>query len=107
MLGMSAFKRKARQFTYNPRFYDPQKEERDARQRVNGVINEGSKEKKYIPGSIIRAHRIKRMTYVEEKDSKQKARVIIIRFIIAMALLCLVAYFIITFDGIEKILNLK
>ncbi|MFI3268289.1 MAG: hypothetical protein R3Y51_06185 [Rikenellaceae bacterium] len=104
----TAFQRnKPRQFNYEPRYYDPKKEERDARQRALGIIEEDEKDKKYVPGSYIRSKRIQRMLGVENKPKKNNAlRVALVRFAIAITLLIALCYFIINFKGLEKLLEL-
>lgn len=105
MLGFSAFKRKPRQFTYTPRYYDPQKEEREARQRLNGIIE--NEDEKYVPGSYIRSQRARRMLGIKQQTKTEKNKIVFIRFIIAIVLLLLTAYFIVSFDGLEKLIEMK
>lgn len=107
MIGFSAFKRKPKQFNYEPRYYDPKQEERNARKVVLGIPDDhkdGEKKKRYVPGTYIRSQRINRMTTTEDTSKKQTMRVVLIRFIIVMILLILAGYFIVTFNGIEKLL---
>lgn len=108
MIGLSAFKRnKPRQFNYEPRYFDPKKEEREARQRALGIIEpENAEDDKYIPGSYIKSKRVRRMLAIDEdKDKKNSLKVGLIRFIIAMVLLLLLAYFIINFKGLELLVK--
>lgn len=97
MLGFSAFKRKPRQFNYTPRHYDPQQEEREARQRALGIIED----EKYVPGSYIRSNRMRRMLGQDETVKSDNKRVVFIRFLIAVLLLVGAAYLIITSKGLE------
>ncbi len=96
--------RKARQFNYTPLFYDQKKEEKEQRQRLNGIDIDSTSEEKYIPGSIIRKGRMKRMTISEEEKSI-KSRATAIRLIVFIALLALATYFLITFTGFEIIVK--
>ena len=101
MLGFSAFKRKPRQFSYQPRFYDPEKELRDQRRRE--LLGDDAEEapevkKKYVPGSYIRASRMRRMLPETVKEKKQKMSVAAVRFVIAVVLLLLLAYVILNLN---------
>ncbi|MFI3263029.1 MAG: hypothetical protein R3Y26_08990 [Rikenellaceae bacterium] len=106
MAGFTAFKRnKPRQFNYEPRYYDPKKEEREARQSALGIIKEDEKEKKYVPGIYIRSKRVQRMLSIDDKPKKNNAlRVAVVRFIIAIVLLIALGYFIVSFKGLEMLL---
>ncbi len=54
MKGFTPFKRHANEFKYTPRFYDPNKEERDRRRaELRGSRAEGE-EGDYIPGEYLR-----------------------------------------------------
>lgn len=107
MIGLSFLKRKPRQFNYEPRYYDPKKEEREIRQRALGITDEeNQKDAKYVPGSYIRSQRVKRILSVDVEPKKnQKLKVALVRFAIAMILLLLFGYFIISFNGIEALLT--
>ncbi len=58
MKGFGPYKRRANEFKYTPRFYDPQKEERDRRRaELRGSRPEGEEGSDYIPGEYIRRQR--------------------------------------------------
>ncbi len=69
MLGFSGFGRKARQFEYKPRYWDPEAEEREARRRR--ILGEDYAEGEYRPGMYIRERRMLRM---QERDQQRTER---------------------------------
>ena len=104
MLGISFFKcPKPRQFNYKPLYYDPKKEEwEEKKRRVLGeeaLADEDKKQEKYVPGSYIQKARLNRIT--AEPEKKQKQNTFIIRFIIVLALLFIIAYFIINSQWLD------
>lgn len=94
--------RKARQFNYDPLFYDQKKEEKDRRQRLNNidVDLDATSEEKYVPGSFIHKSRVKRMT-ISQEEVTIKNNATKIRLIIFIILLALLSYFLINFNGFE------
>lgn len=104
MLGMSAFKRKPRQFSYQPIYHDPQEEARKERE----CAALGEKNENHVPGSYIHNRRRDRMLGLDrpQKSTVDKRRMLT-RLIIFVALLCLVAYMIIKSDVILKIVQLQ
>lgn len=106
MLGMSIFRRKARQFHYEPRHYDAQKEAREERKRL--ILGENYQEsysdKEYVPGKFIQRARLNRMK--GEVSTSDKSRNVFIRLIIFIVLLLFAAYYIVSFDGFAAMLGL-
>lgn len=98
MLGLSFFSRpKARQFNYQPRYYDPKKEETEARKRrVLGdkAVDHTAENQKYVPGLYIQKARVNRISIAPSK--KEKKRIITVRFIIFLVVLGLITYTIIS-----------
>jgi len=81
MLGFSAFRRKPRQFNYTPRYWDPEKEEREKR-----LAPEKENGKPYVPGSHIRDSRLNRL-YGRDKNKKSDLSPFLLRAVIALLLL--------------------
>ena len=81
MLGFSAFGRKPRQFNYIPRYWDPEKEERE--KRLDPEKDDG---KPYVPGSHIRDSRLNRL-YGRDKRKKSGSSPFAMRAVIALLLL--------------------
>lgn len=79
MLGFSPFGRKPRQFNYIPRYWDPEKEEREKRL-------EPDKEKPYVPGAHIRDSRLNRL-YGREAKKRGGSSPFVTRALIALLLL--------------------
>ncbi len=107
MLGMSAFRRKPRQFNYDPRYYDAEKEAREERKRlILGEDYESAEDQaeEYTPGKYLRRARLNRMK--SEAPSPNKGRTITLRLVIFIALLMLAGYYIMSFDGFAKMLGL-
>lgn len=107
MLGMSIFKRKPRQFKYSPRYYDPEAEAREERKRLvlGENYDEDSKvdDKEYTPGKYIRRAQVNRK---RGQDSKTRSSSVMIRLVIFIALLLLIGYYIVSYDGFAKLLGL-
>lgn len=105
---MKAFRQKPRQYSYKPVYYDPEKEEREARRRVSEQSAET--DKKYVPGSLIHASRRARIMGTELKSSSiedaDKRRRIIIRLAIFLILLFLIGYAMMKGNFIEIILSI-
>ena len=60
MLGFSPFKKHANKFNYIPRYYDPEKEEREQRRaELRGERAEDA-EREYVPGQYVRTQRAAR-----------------------------------------------
>ncbi len=58
MIGFKPFKRHANQFKYTPRFYDPEKEAREARRaELRGSRPQGDAEGEYVVGEYLRRQR--------------------------------------------------
>ncbi len=71
MIGFKPFKRRANEFKYTPRFYDPAKEERDRRRaELRGSRPEGEDMGDYVPGEYIRRQREAR----EQRLARTKSR---------------------------------
>ncbi len=81
MLGFSAFRRKPRQFNYTPRYWDPEKEEREKRLNPEKEAN-----RPYVPGSHIRDSRLNRL-YGRDKNKKSGSSPFVLRAAIALLLL--------------------
>ncbi|MFR9503594.1 MAG: hypothetical protein SNH73_03990 [Rikenellaceae bacterium] len=74
MKGFTPFKRHANEFKYTPRFYDPQKEERDRRRaELRGSRPSDQSEGEYIPGEYIRRQREARAARREGKSGRSKS----------------------------------
>ncbi|MFR9523958.1 MAG: hypothetical protein SNH94_05240 [Rikenellaceae bacterium] len=73
MKGFTPFKRRPNEFKYTPRFYDPQKEERDRRRaELRGSRPEGE-EGEYVAGEYIRRQREAREARRQGKNGAQKS----------------------------------
>ncbi|MDE6483006.1 MAG: hypothetical protein K2L01_04525 [Rikenellaceae bacterium] len=88
MLGFSPFGRKPRQFNYIPRYWDPEKEERE-----NRLDSEKGEQKPYVPGSHIRDSRLNRLCGRGEKKKKGSSP-LMTRALIALLLLALLGWII-------------
>lgn len=108
MLGMGAFRRKPRQYSYKPIYFDPEKEEREERRRASE--NSAETEKNYVPGSLIHASRRARIMGTSRKpssiESADKQRRIIIRLAIFLILLFLVGYAMMKSNFFEAVLSI-
>ena len=104
MFGMSAFNRKARQFTHIPIFYDPEKEAREQRD----AHARGEKDKNYTPGRYLHTQRRNRILGIDRiKPTINVKRVMLTRLLIAMCLLIVIAYMIVNSDILVKIIQLQ
>ena len=102
----SGFRRKARQYSYKPLYFDPEKEERDARRKLSSSEKD---EKPYVPGMFIRSVRSQRILGIEPKDKvidKEKTRMIIIRLVIFFVILVLLGYGLMSSNFIEMFLSM-
>ncbi len=57
MLGFTPFKKHANRFHYTPRYYDPQKEEREQRRAELSGRRMDEPDREYVPGQYIRTQR--------------------------------------------------
>ena len=109
MIGFGAFKRKPRQFSYKPVYYNPEKEERDARRRISEA--EVDAEKNYVPGSYLRASRKGRIMgidpFLTKKDEQAKRTRSIIRLVIFLFLLIILSFAFMKTNILEFILSSK
>ncbi len=86
MKGFGPYKRNAKEFSYTPRFFDPQKEERDRRRaELRGSRPEGD-DSEYVVGDRIRRQREARSS-VRESKRKSKSTLWIMVMGIAMLFL--------------------
>lgn len=87
----SPYKRHANQFSYKPRYYDPDKEAREQRRaELRGERSDDAGE--YTPGKYIRAQREAREAKRTQKDKRKGGGMM--RFI-TMSLLALLLFFIV------------
>ncbi len=92
MNGFKPVKRKPNQFKYTPRFYDPQKEERDLRRaELRGSRPEGADDGDYVAGEYLLRQREARQSRRERKRSSGKSLWVMI---MAVAVIFLLAYMI-------------
>lgn len=102
MLSISGFKtNKPRQFSYKPRYYDPEQEERDLRKE----LREEKISKDYKPGSLVKGMRMERYinSDVNNKRMAQEARTrMMIRLGIGLILLITIGYIIMNSTILEK-----
>lgn len=109
MLGMGAFRRKPRQYSYKPIYFDPEKDEREERRRASEQSVDA--EKNYVPGSLVHASRRARIMGTSRKpsaiESADKSRRIIIRLAIFLVLLFLVGYAMLESNLFEVMLSMK
>ena len=98
---------KPRQFEYNPRFYDPEKEEREARKRaVLGDSYEGPDgPAEYKPGQYIQELRIRR-GIIAERDKIHRKQRRSLRMIIMLVLLVLLGWWLMTSKTTGSILEM-
>ena len=88
----SPYKRHANQFSYKPRYYDPDKEAREQRRtELRGERSDDDSE--YTPGKYIRAKREAREAKRAQQD-KRKTNGGMVKFI-TMALLAVLLFFIV------------
>lgn len=96
MIGIPGFRRRARQFDYQPRYYDPEKEAREQRRRevLGGEAQTpGGEDKKYVPGAYIHQARVNRVTAA--RDNRGRKRRSVIRTVLVLVMLLLAAYLIV------------
>ena len=109
MIGFGAFKRKSRQFSYKPIYYNQEKEEREARRRISEA--EVEDEKNYVPGSYIRASRKGRImgldSFLTKKEEKEKRTRSIIRLVVFLILLVILSFAFMKTNILEFILSSK
>lgn len=109
MLGINmGFKRnKPRQFSYKPRYFDPEQEERNAR---NAARESLCNEDKYVPGSIVRGVRMDRYksvgtTHNDKRQAMEARNRAIMRLIIFLFILILVGIIVMNSTLLETILS--
>ncbi len=93
MLGLGGFgSRKPRQFSYKPLYWDEEKEEREARRKEREISDPSFvyKEEEYVPGSIIRAARARRMKNAQV--THKKSGVTLVRTLIFVVLIGLIIF---------------
>lgn len=77
--------RKARQFEYKPRFYDPEKEAREERRKeLCGIDSETVESAPYVPGQFLRQDMLARRGMGKRK--KHDSRPGMMRLIVLLAL---------------------
>lgn len=110
MLGINTgFKRnKPRQFEYKPRYFDPEKEEQEAR----SIAREGRCDSnKYVPGSLVRGMRMERYrstsgdTHNEKRQAIEARNRTIIRLGIFLFILILVGYIVMNSTLLETVFS--
>lgn len=76
---------KPRQFDYRPRYYDPEKEAREARRKelLGERLAEGEE---YVPGELLRQRRMQRMMDADRRRSRKRP-VGVIFLVVLLALL--------------------
>ncbi len=85
MNGFKPYKRRANEFKFIPRFYDPQKEERDRRRaELRGSRPEGATEGDYVPGEYIRRQRDARAERSRGKRQKGSSMSMIMIFAVVV-----------------------
>lgn len=88
-------RRKARQFEYKPRFYDPEKEAREERRReLCGEDAERVDGAKYVPGQFIRKDMLSRRGYGIKKKKNNGAgrRRVMIGLCLGLLLIIVIRY---------------
>lgn len=110
MLGISSgFKRnKPRQFEYKPRYFDPEKEEQEAR----SAAREGRhNSEKYVPGSLVKGMRMERYrsgsgdSHNEKRQAMEARNRTIFRLAIFLFLLLLVGYIVMNSTLLETVFS--
>ena len=87
MIGFTAFKtRKPRQFEYKPRYYDPEKEQREQRRKELGLDTEPRPEGQYKPGEYIRGNMRVRRGIGQRKTSKRSRPLILFGVLILLGI---------------------
>lgn len=102
MLGMSAFNKKPRQYSYKPMYYNPEEEARKEREQRY----EPKKDEKYVPGSYIHSQRVNRIMGLDrpQKSTLDRNKTLI-RLIIVILLSLVVGYGIIKSDLIVRMVE--
>lgn len=98
MIGLSGFgyRRKARQFTYKPVFWDEEQDARAARDEAARLSDPNFKpDDSYVPGSIIRAKRQRRLQ--SSYATHRRGGSTIIRVALFLGLLVAALYFLTDF----------
>ncbi len=82
--------RKPKQFEYKPLYWNPEKEEREERQRLAKLLDPDTdmEEEGYVPGSILRASRARRME--RSRNVQTSSKTAIIRLVIFFILVGIV-----------------
>lgn len=91
----SPFKtRKPRQFNYNPRYYDPDKEAREQRRRelLGPDADDRKDDKEYHPGRYVKEMRLRR-GIVAERRRQGKSRSGLIRLALLVGLAALILWY--------------
>ena len=106
MFGISGFKtRKPRQFSYRPRSFDPEQEERDIR---NAARESKTNSENYKPGSLVRNMRMERYAPKSHNDKRQaieNRNRMVIRLSIFLFFLLLVGFIIVNSTLLENIFS--
>ena len=76
MLGFSPFKKHANKFNYIPRYYDPEKEEREQRRAESRGDRAEGAARGYAPGQAVRTQRAARAARQAGKDDWGRIRVL-------------------------------
>ncbi len=86
-------RRKPREFNYKPIYWDEEAEEREARKKAAMLEdpNYVYKEDEYVPGSIIRAGRMRRMKSAQKNHTKSAST--LIRTLVFLVLLGAIMFF--------------
>lgn len=76
MIGFSGLGlgRKARKFSYKPRYWDPEQEEREERRRA--ILGDQYQDGQYKPGMLIREGRLRRMQTSSKMQNKSRSTII-------------------------------
>lgn len=99
MLGFGGVKRKARGFSYEPVYWDRDKEEREERRRA--VLGDDYQTTDYKPGSMIREQRLRRMRSAAR--TQRSSRSTLVRVAIFVGLVFFALYFLT--DVMERIIQ--
>lgn len=105
MLGFTFFNnRKVRQFEYRPRYYDPEKEEREQRKRMllgddykesYEEDTDGAQKQEYRPGQYIHQLHIRR-GLIARRDQSSKKQARSLRMIIFLILLIAMGFWLLS-----------
>lgn len=96
MIGLSGLGigRKARQFEYKPRHFDPDAEQREARRRA--ILGQEYAQGEYRPGMLIREGRMMRMEG-KDKSTSRRGKQTLIRSAVFLVLLVAALYAMVTY----------